>query len=258
VVALARFRPLDGFTRTRRRPRGAALACSIPRGPLRDAATRPAGAKSSMAAFSPEAPLVAGAEGPTMWDIWDTGTGATVRNAPASGRGALSVAFSPNGPPDRDRQCRRKKRPVSGVSREGSCWEAPFRQRVRPLVQTPVRSVVFSPDSSRFTHRRVANRFSLGSSSVTRSEGDAPIELNVVSCQQRGFFSHDGKLVATGGSDLVVPYLGPSAPDSNRIHSRTTGQTTDLAFSPDDRLLAAALEASRHHRRESGPCPTEI
>jgi WD40 repeat protein len=226
AVALARFSP-DGSLALVAGKGGARLFDT-----RRPYAMRRLGPPAQVvdAAFSPDGRFVAGAEGDHV-DIWDTGTGATVATLqlPAS---ALSVAFSPNGRLIATGSADGKARLWSVAG--GLLLGTPFDHESGARGNA-VRSVVFSPDSSRLLTvggDRFARIFS-----VTRSE--ATRRLNNVVLVNSAVFSHDGKLVATGGSDLVVRTwdLGTGQQEDS---FRTTGQTTDLAFSPDDRLLAAA------------------
>jgi WD40 repeat protein len=187
----------------------------------------------SDAAFSPDGRLVAGAG--TGRDhavhIWDAQTGLPLSTLehPAA---VLSVAFSPNG------------RLIATGCADGNAriWNVATGLLLSPVFPhdrgargDDVRMVAFSPDSSRLLTvggDKYARIFSVDGHGEVR-------KLNNVVLVSSARFSHDGKLVATGGSDLFVR-LWDSETGRQIGSVPTTGQTTDLAFSPDDKLLAAA------------------
>jgi WD40 repeat protein len=185
----------------------------------------------SDATFSPDGRLVAGAGSDHAVHIWDAQTGLplSVLEHPAE---VLSLAFSPDG------------RLIATGCADGNAriWSAATGLLLSPLLAhergargDDVRMVEFSPDSSRLltvAGDRYARIFNVNGRGEVR-------KLNNVVLVASARFSHDGKLVATGGSDLLVR-LWDAATGQQRGSMETTGPTTDLAFSPDDKLLAAA------------------
>jgi WD40 repeat protein len=182
------------------------------------------------AEFSPDGRLVAGA-GADAVHIWDTATGLPVitlqHEAPVR-----SLAFSPNG----------RLIATGGEDGKARVWTVAEGLPVSAFTHgvgargDDVRAVSFSPDSSRLLTvggDRFARIFSVAGP-------DTPLlRLNNIVLINTARFSHDGKLVATGGSDLIVRTWN-SVAGEKLDEFPTSGQTTDLAFSPDDRLLAAA------------------
>lgn len=183
------------------------------------------------AVFSPDGSLVAGAGAADhAVHIWNTATGFPV-NTLQHDAAVLSLAFSPNG------------RLIATGSADGKArvWSVAGGLPAPPFTHDPgargaaVQAVSFSPDSKRLLTvggDRFARIFTIGGP-------DSPLLLNNVVLVNSARFSHDGKLVATGGSDLSVRTWN-SVTGEKLDEFPTTGQTTDLAFSPDDRLLAAA------------------
>jgi WD40 repeat protein len=179
--------------------------------------------------FSPDGRLVAGAGGDAV-RIWDTATGLPV--VTLQHEGVLSLAFSPNG----------RLIATGGEDGKARVWTVAEGLLVSAFTHgtgargDDVRAVSFSPDSSRL--------LTVGGDRFARLFGvagpDTPLlQLNNVVLINSAHFSHDGKLVATGGSDLIVRTWS-SVTGEKLDEFPTSGQTTDLAFSPDDRLLAAA------------------
>ena len=181
------------------------------------------------AQFSPDGQLVAGA-GEDAVHIWDTATGLPVITL--QHEGVLSLAFSPNG----------RLIATGGEDGKARVWSVAGGLPVSAFSHgtgargDDVRAVSFSPDSSRLLTvggDRFARIFSVAGP-------DTPLQqLNNIVLINSAHFSHDGKLVATGGSDLIVRTWN-SVTGEKLDEFPTSGQTTDLAFSPDDRLLAAA------------------
>jgi WD40 repeat protein len=188
------------------------------------------------AIFSPDGRLIAGvgAGADHSVHIWDTQSGAPVKTLEHDAT-VLSVAFSPNG------------RLIATGSADGRArlWSVAGGL----LVTLPphdsgargddVRMVSFSPDNSRLLTvggDRFARLFDL-------SHPGELLKLNHITLVNAARFSHDGRFVATGGAapssgDAVVR-IWDVATGLQRDALRTAGQTTDVAFSPDDTLLAA-------------------
>jgi WD40 repeat protein len=189
------------------------------------------------ASFSADGRLVAGVGAQPDHDvrIWETQTGATVA-ALAHQAAVLSVAFAPSG----------KLVATGSVDGKARVWSIPGGKLVGvPLSHdsgvrgNDVRMVSFSPDSSRLVTvggDRFARIFDL----------DHFVEfkkLNHVTLVNAARFSHDGRIVATGGAapssgDAVVRLW--NAGTGGQIEAfKAAGQTTDVVFSQDDSLLAA-------------------
>ena len=183
------------------------------------------------AVFSPDGRLVAGAGADHAVRVWDTATGLPVITLQHDAS-VLSLAFSPDG----------RLIATGGADGKARVWTVAGGLPVSAFTHgtgargDDVRAVSFSPDSSRLLTvggDRFARIF-------TVDGPDAPLlRLNNVVLINSARFSHDGKLVATGGSDLTVR-TWDSVSGQKLDEFPTTGQTTDLAFSPDDRFLAAA------------------
>jgi WD40 repeat protein len=182
------------------------------------------------ALFSPDGRLAAGVGTDHAVRIWDVATGLPITTLQHDAA-LLSLAFSPNG------------RLIATGSTDGKArvWTvagglpvAAFTHE-RGARSDDVQAVSFSPDSTRLLTvggDRFARIFSVAGP-------DSPLRLNNVVLVGSARFSHDGKLVATGGSDLFVR-TWDSVTGQKLDEFQTTGQTTDLSFSPDDRFLAAA------------------
>jgi WD40 repeat protein len=183
------------------------------------------------AGFSPDGRLVAGAGADHALHVWDTATGVpvlTLRHDAA----VLSLAFSPNN----------RLIATGGADGKARVWTVAgglpvgaFTHEGTGARGDDVQAVSFSPDSSRVLTvggDRFARIFTVGGP-------DTPLRLNNVVLINSARFSHNGKIVATGGSDLIVRTWN-SITGEELDEFPTTGQTTDLAFSPDDRFLAAA------------------
>jgi WD40 repeat protein len=182
------------------------------------------------AVFSPDGRLVAGAGADRAVHTWDTATGLPVMTLQHEA-GLLSLAFSPNG----------RLLATGGADGKARVWTVAGGLPIAAFTHDPgargsaVQALSFSPDSSRLLTvggDRFARIFSIAGP-------DTPLRLNNVVLVNSARFSHDGKLVATGGSDLTVRTWN-SVTGEKLDEFPTTGQTTDLAFSPDDRFLAAA------------------
>jgi WD40 repeat protein len=182
------------------------------------------------AVFSPDGRLVAGAGADRAVHTWDTATGLPVMTLQHEA-GLLSLAFSPNG----------RLLATGGEDGKARVWTVAGGLPIAAFTHDPgargdaVQALSFSPDSSRLLTvggDRFARIFSIAGP-------DAPLRLNNVVLVNSARFSHDGKVVATGGSDLIVRTWN-SVTGEKLDEFPTTGQTTDLAFSPDDRFLAAA------------------
>jgi WD40 repeat protein len=186
------------------------------------------------ATFSPDGRLVAAVGGSSTARIWDVQTGFPLL-ALQHGGNVLSVAFSADG------------RLIATGSADGFArlWSvaggvelAPFKHDLVPGQTTPddVRMVSFSPDSKRLLTVAV-NRFARVFD-VARHEQVFRLDHGTVVNVAR--FSHDGRLIATGGNNEFVRIWNASngAPAMDRLEG--TGKVADLAFSPNDKLLATA------------------
>jgi WD40 repeat protein len=189
-------------------------------------------------AFSPDGRLVAGAGMGTdhTAHVWDVETGAQLFALEHKGE-VLSVAFSPDG------------RLIATGSADGNArlWSVAgglplgdaFQHAAGRSRGDDVEMVSFSPDSRRLLTvggNRFARVFD-----VARGEElyalDNEALLNVAS------FSHDGKLIATGGAndDSRVRIWRPSVSTVRPDYTlRGTGRINDLVFSLDDTHLATA------------------
>jgi WD40 repeat protein len=184
--------------------------------------------------FSPDGRFVAGAGTGTNYtvQVWDVQTGIPVFTLHHEGP-VLSVAFSPNG------------RFIGTGSVDGTArlWNAAngqslavFRHPSGVSRGDDVQMVSFSPDSTRFLTvggDRFARLFD-----VSRPEKD-PILLNHRDQVNTARFSPSGRTIATGGANNFVRIWDASTGDP-KFELEGGGRISDLAFSPDDSLLATA------------------
>ena len=186
------------------------------------------------AAFSPDGTLVVAAGSGTdrSAHVWDTRTGAELFTL-AHGGPVLSVDFSP----------------VGGLIATGSAdgtariWSAAGGLQLASFVHDrgargdDVQSVSFSPDGKRLVTvggNRFARVFD-----VTRQSEVFPGGLNNIQLVNSARFSHGGKLIATAGAGEQVRVWDASTGLPIAVLNGS-GRVTDLAFSPDDTLLATA------------------
>jgi WD40 repeat protein len=186
------------------------------------------------AAFSPDGTMVVVAgsgEGDHAAHVWDTRTGAEVLRLPHGGP-VLSVAFSPDG------------RLIATGSADGTArlWTAAGGLPIaswshqRGARGDDVISVSFSPDGRRLLTvggNRFVRVFDL------KSLSEAFPALNNVVLVNTAKFSHNGKWIATAGADEFVRLWNAETGAPGPVF-QGTGHVTDLAFSPDDTLLATA------------------
>jgi WD40 repeat protein len=187
------------------------------------------------AAFSPDGTRVvgAGAGKDRVAHVWDVRSGAELFGLEHEGP-VLSVAFSPDG------------RLIATGSADGTArlWSAagglpdgaPFVHQ-RGARGDDVQQVSFSPDGSRLLTvggNRFARVFD-----VNRHVEVFPDGLNNVALVNSARFSHDGSLIATAGASEFVR-LWDAKSGAPIAVLEGTGRVTDLAFSPNDKLLATA------------------
>ena len=194
---------------------------------------RPATALAD-ADFSPDGRFVAGAGTGTnsTVQVWDVQTGIPVFTLRHDGP-VLSVAFSPNG------------RFIGTGSVDGTArlWNAADGQSLAVFKHPAgvsrgddVQMVSFSPDSTRFLTvggDRFARLFD-----VSQPEKN-PLLLNHRDQVNTARFSHSGRTIATGGANNFVRIWDASTGDP-KFELEGGGRISDLAFSPDDSLLATA------------------
>jgi WD40 repeat protein len=185
------------------------------------------------ATFSDDGRLVAGAGKNGTVQVWDAQTGLP-RYALRHGGSVLSVAFSPDG------------RLIASGSADGNArlWTVSDGVLVATFEHPPsvpsgiddVRMVSFSPDSKRL--------LTVGGDRFARiydvARGVKIRELNHQAQLSVARFSHDGKVIATGGANAFVRVWDASTGREPLYSLPAVGRVAELAFSPDDSLLAAA------------------
>jgi WD40 repeat protein len=194
----------------------------------------PAASEIADAAFSPDGSLVvaAGTGNDHAAHVWDVRTGAELFRLAHEGA-VLSVAFSPDG------------RLIATGSADGTAriWSAAGGLQLASFSHQPgargndVKSVSFSTDGTRMLTvggNRFARVFDITRGTEVFADG-----LNNVVLINSAIFSHDGKLIATAGAGEEVRLWNAS---TGRLVAVLvgSGRVTDLAFSPDDTLLATA------------------
>jgi WD40 repeat protein len=187
------------------------------------------------AAFSPNGALVAaaGAGKDRVAHVWDVRSGAQVLALEHQGP-VNAVAFSPNG------------QLIATGSDDGTArlWSvatgvelASFKHEAGTVRSKAVLQVSFSADGTRLLTvggNRFARVFDV-------SRGNEVFALNNVAVVNVARFSHDGSLIATGGATDVVRLWDARTGDLVGILPLTeNSRVADLAFSPNDKLLATA------------------
>jgi WD40 repeat protein len=195
---------------------------------------RPA-TKLDDATFSPDGRLVAGAGAGRdhAVHVWDAQTGTPLYSL-LHDDAVLSVAFSPDG------------RLIASGSADGTArvWSVAggfeLQRFVHPRGQSgsdAVRGVSFSPDSSRLltvAGDRFARVFDV-------RRGRRLLALDNTVSLRSARFSHDGRLIATGGRGGADRLVRMWNADSGEFVATFTssGPITDLAFSNDDSMIAS-------------------
>ncbi|MFL5982676.1 MAG: WD40 repeat domain-containing protein, partial [Gaiellaceae bacterium] len=190
------------------------------------------------AAFSPNGALVVGAgrKGDNVAHVWDVRTGAQVL-ALEHQAAVSSVAFSPNG------------QLIATGSADGTArlWSVagglllasfPHPRVAGQTRANGIRHAEFSPDGTKLLTVG-GNRF-VHVFDVER--GTELFSLNNVAVVNAAKFSHDGTLIAAaGGSDTALAVRIWNAKTGDLVNVLDlTGRVADLAFSPNDKLLATA------------------
>ncbi len=201
----------------------------------------PAGAVTALA-FNADGTVLVAAYTPNVIRLWDVAHQRLIGSFVASQQGAIdSMAFSPDG------------RTLAVGSDDGSLWlwDAPRRRAIAGLLENAalaaVSSVTFSPDGSILASNAngrvqlwdVAHRRPFG-----QSLAQGPQAVYSVA------FSHDGAILASASTDGSVQLW--SMPRGQPLGAPLTGSAAgmaaglgygnglaDLAFSPDDGLLAS-------------------
>jgi WD40 repeat protein len=186
------------------------------------------------AAFSPDGLLVAGAGNgrDRAVHVWDARTGLQLYALRHDGA-VLAVDFSPNG------------RFLATGSADGTArlWSVAGGLPLASFTHPPgaggsddVRRLSFSPDGSRL--------LTVGGDRFARVfDVERHVLIHALNHQTQVYsarFSHDGAFVATGGASELVWIWNASTGVSAGPALRGTGRVNDLAFSPDDTLLATA------------------
>jgi WD40 repeat protein len=185
--------------------------------------------------FSPDDRLLAGAGNDGAVHLWDTSTGAPLGALPNGGP-VWTVAFSPNG----------QLIASGGANGTARVWSVagglPLVAFDHPAgARRGVLDVSFSPDGTRLLTvggDRFARVFD-----VTAKRPDPDLKLDNTTLVNAAVFSHDGRLIATAGgsaTDVSVRVWNASTGQSAFGPLRGSGTVNDLAFSPDDTLLAVA------------------
>jgi WD40 repeat protein len=187
------------------------------------------------AAFSPDGTLVVGAggRGDDVAHVWDVRTGAQLLALEHQGA-VNSVAFSPDG------------QLIATGSADGTArlWSVAGGLQLHSFPHekgargNAVQYVEFSPDGTRLLTvggDRFVRVFDVARQTLV-------FALNNVALVNAARFSHDGDLIAAGGgSDTVLPVRIWNAKTGALISVLdVTGRVVDLAFSPNDKLLATA------------------
>jgi WD40 repeat protein len=188
------------------------------------------------AAFSPDGAFIvaAGSHHDHAAHVWDVRSGAEIFTLPHEGS-VLSVAVSPDG------------RIIATGSADGTArlWSAagglelgsPWVHVAGEARGKAVQSVSFSPDGTRLLTVG-GNRFARVFDIARHTEVFAP-GLNNIVLVNVARFSHNGKLIATAGSNNDVRLWDADRGQLVAVLSGT-GRVNDLAFSPDDTLIATA------------------
>jgi WD40 repeat protein len=189
------------------------------------------------AAFSPDGTLVAGAGGKKdrAAHVWDVRTGAQVL-ALEHGGPVNSVAFSPNG------------QLIATGSADGTArlWSVagglllhsfPHERGTVAARGNAVQYVEFSPDGTRLLTVG-GNKFVRVFDVARQTELFALDNVAIVNAAR---FSHDGKLIATaGGVEAVRIWNAKTGHQVDVLNLPPNARVADVAFSPNDNLLATA------------------
>lgn len=240
VVELARWGPEEGYA-IAFSPDGRLLAVATPEGVslhdtvnFRQVGFLESGGWLSSVAFSPDGRLVAaGHIKDNLVEVWEVESGRLLHTFHGHAEWVPSVAFSPDG-----------RRLAAGGDSTVEVWEVGSGREVHTLhAGNPVKSVAFSPDGLLIASGAWLWRGdeTVGSVELWEVENGQEVRSFGSGDVDRVVFSPDARLVAAsvGGQVRVWEVENGRQLELRPLVREIDYHMTDVAFSPDGRLLVA-------------------
>lgn len=215
----------------------------------KEIATRPLGAGRPFAAISPDGRILATGDSQPVIRLWDTQTWQEINSIKGHGNEIRALTFTPDG----------TGLASGSLDQTARIWNLGRNEKETPTLTDPDRQAnfskaIFTPNGKQILS--VSATIS-GSPSVSRAllwdstSGQKLFQVNAhtrppnvsgIGIMLAG--SPDGRLFATGGVDSLVRVWNAVTGQEIRTFSGLSYFPTSLAFSPDNKLLAAGSQAA--------------